>query len=414
MRAYVGVDWSATEAVCAVAGEEGPPRPIRGPAKPTLGSVREIVERARSMTGADEVYVMIEGGATQWVWLFHTAGAVVQVVDPKQARRYAESQGSSGAKDDPRDAGSLADMCRSPSHRKPAWKPDSTELQRIDVLAIMHEQLTKDLGRAKQRVRDAVRKWMPQVERALPGDVGGRWIKRFLGKVPTPWHARTLKRAAFDRLVEGARMETRDRLWAALEETEAPWLSGELAQVIAVQVRHGLDQVELLRDQLQDIERRLDDVTRDTAARQIAESMDGVALLVCTAMLQYAFRDGPTDRDQASIRMGASPVFVGSGRTKKGRPKGTARMRRAAPSQARRMTYLMGRLASQRLDWARAMYADAMQRGQNPATAYRRIARCILRIQTAMLRTGQPYDNARYVAALKARGVRWAIELVAA
>jgi len=89
-------------------------------------------------------------------------------------------------------------------------------------------------------------------------------------------------------------------------------------------------------------------------------------------------------------------------------------MRRAAPSRARRATYLIGRLATQRLGWAAAMYEDARSRGQSAATAFRRVARCVLRIQTAMMRTGQPYDDGRYVAALKAKGVRWATHLVSA
>jgi hypothetical protein len=54
------------------------------------------------------------------------------------------------------------------------------------------------------------------------------------------------------------------------------------------------------------------------------------------------------------------------------------------------------------------MYVDARARGQTAATAYRRIARSLLRILTAVVRTGEPYDDARYVASLKAKGVPWA------
>src|SRR5690349_17557808 len=73
---YVGVDWSATEIVCAVAGESGEPRPIRG-ATPSLSSVKDLVERARAAIGGDEVLVMIEAGAPQWIAMLHEAGAIV-------------------------------------------------------------------------------------------------------------------------------------------------------------------------------------------------------------------------------------------------------------------------------------------------------------------------------------------------
>ena len=126
-------------------------------------------------------------------------------------------------------------------------------------------------------------------------------------------------------------------------------------------------------------------------------------------LIQFAFRDGvPADRDEASIRLGASPVFVGSGKHRDGRSKGHARMRRAAPSRGRRATYLIGRLVTPRHAWAKAMYEDGRKRGQKAATVYRRITRSVLRILTAMLRSGKPYDEAQYVASLKANGVAWA------
>jgi hypothetical protein len=408
----MGVDWSATEIVCAVAAEEGSPERIRG-AKPSLGEVQQLVKRALAKCGATELYVMIEAGSPLWVSLLHAAGAVVYVVDPKQARRFAESQGSSGAKDDARDSSSLTDMCRSAAHRKKPWAPDSPALQQLDQLGYMHERMGRDNVRVIQRLRDALRRSMPLVERALPKELGTKWVIAFLRKVPTSWHGQKLTRNRLDRLTRGARTETRDRLWNALQQTQAPWLDASVAGRLATEVRFDLEQLAMIGKHLAEVEKQMDEVTSGMANRQVAESMGGIALLLSATLIRYAFRDSvPADRDEASIRMGASPVFVGSGKRKKdNKPKGTARMRRAAPARARRATYLIGRLASRNLDWARAMYANAMERGQPPATAYRRIARCVLRIQTAMMRTQEPYDNARYVATLKAKGISWATGL---
>jgi transposase len=412
MRAYVGADWSATEVVCCVVGESGPPLLKRLQAEPSLDSVRALIERVRSKVGADEIYVMIEAGAGLWVNLFHAAGAVVHVADPKQARRFAESQGSSGAKDDPRDSGSLADMCRSPSHRQEPWRPEAVASRQLDVLATLQEQRTKDLGRAKQRLRDVLRGQMPLVEQALPHDVSANWVRRFLRKVPTPWHARKLTRAEFDRLAAGAKPERQDRVWTALQATQAPWLDEALAKTIATQVRFELDQMEALAKQLAKIDEQLDAVTEGTTTREAADSIKGIGLQLSATLLQYAFREGvPAGRDEASIRMGASPVFIGSGKTKDGKPKGYVRMRIAAPSRGRRATYLIGRQVTPRHRWAAAMFADGRRRGQNAATVYRRIARSVLRIFTALVRTGQAYDEERYIASLKAKGVPWAASL---
>jgi hypothetical protein len=398
--------------VCAVAGETGAPKHLRGAAKPSLESVRDLLARARSMVGHDEVWLTIEAGAPIWIRLFHQAGAVVHVVDPKRARRFVESQGSAGGKDDRRDAASMADLCRSERHRPSPWRPDSAELQQLDALAGLHEQVSRDLGRTKQRLREELRRQMPLVEKALPKDLCSAWVSKFLKEAPTPWHAKRLSRATVDELMKAAAPATRERMWEALQNTEAPWLLETVAPTVAYVVHSDLEQIALFSRQLEEIERRLDAVTESMATRELAESMGGVALLMAATLIQFAFRDGvPKDRDQASIRMGASPVFVGSAKDRKGRTKGHAKMRRAADSRARRATYLLGRLAMQRLRWAGEMYKDARKRGQSAATAFRRIARCVLRIQTAMVRTGQPYDEERYVATLKAKGVPWAVAL---
>jgi transposase len=413
VNAYLGVDWSATEIVCAVVGEEGSPISLPGGTPPELAKVRKLIERARALVpNADEVHAMIEAGASGWVSMLHCAGAIVHVVDPKQAKRFAESRGSSGAKDDRRDAALLAEMCRSPAHRKPAWEPDSPEMQQLDVLGGLHEQLSTDLGRVKQRLREVLRQQMPLVERALPKELRTAWVGRLLKKAPTPLELKALTREEFDELVTGSHAKTQDRVWDAISKTDALGLVPSVARIVGERVRIELDQMVLLGKQLDRVEKRMDRLTRDMRTRRIGESMAGIAMRLATSLILFAFRDGiPADRDVASIRMGSSPVFVGSGRRKDGRVKGIVRMRLAAPARARRATYLMGRLAMCNLDWAKAMYADAMERGQSSATAFRRIARCVLRIQSAMMRSGEPYDDAKYVATLKSKGVRWAAAL---
>jgi transposase len=412
MRAYVGADWSATEVVCALAAEGGPPLPSRLRAAPRLEAVRELIDQVRSKVGATEVVVLLEAGAEIWLNLFHAAGAAVHVADPKQARRFAESQTSSGAKDDPRDAASLLDMCRSEAHRKHAWAPEPAEIRQLDVLATLQEQRSRDLGRAKQRLRQVLRGQMPLVEEALPKDIGAQWVARLLRQAPTPWHARKLTRSEFDRLTEGGREQSRVQVWEALQATQAPWLDAAVAKTIGAQVRFELAQMELMGKQLAEIEAQLEEATSGSESRKVAQSIKGIGLQLSSTLLQYAFREGlPRDRDEASVRVGASPVFAGSGKHKNGRSKGIVRMRRAAPARGRRAAFLIGRLVVPRHPWAAAMYADGRRRGQNAGTVYRRITRCVLRIVTALMRSGEPYDEARYVASLKAKGVSWAAEL---
>jgi transposase len=394
-----------------VAGEEGKPQGI-GRAEPKLTSVRKLLDRAQQRHPG-ELHVVIEAGGVAWVRLFHAAGAVIHVVDPKQVKRFAQSLCSSGAKSDRRDARTLAELGRSPLHRPEAWVPESSLRLRMTALASEHDQLTQDIVRNEQRLREVLRAWMPLVNDAIKR-VDSRWVGRFLRAIPTPRHANATTREEFDGILEGTRCPraARDALWDALTLTEVPpGLDEAVAATVGGTVRRFLDRIDHLRSTCREVDDELDELTSQHTTRQLFDSVGGIGVQQATALLLHGFEDTPTHRDQAAIQMGACPVFVGSGVRNDRTPKGFVTVRRAAPSRARRAVYLMGRLAIQRLGWAKAMYADARRRGQSAATAFRRIARSLLRILTALLRDNVPYDDAHYVATLKAKGVPWAASL---
>lgn len=416
MNVYVGIDWSANEAACSSGIGAGAPRRLAG-AKRTLRDVEGLLDRVRKLAPENAtVHVVIEAGAPGWVELFHHAGAVVHVADSKQAKAFAESLCSSGAKDDGRDSDNLVKMGQSPAHCPPAWEPRDDVRAQLEVLSSLHEAFSRDLCAAQQRLRSALREQMPALE-AVMKDLTLGWVSKLLRAVPTARHASLLTENDVRAVLAGtgARETTRLAVLEALQATSAPWLSEGRARILALQVECLLTQVEQLGQQVSKIEAEMDTLTGQMELRKSLESVGGIGTKIANRLIRYAFEEEePKHRDQASIQLGASPVFRGSAKDKKGRPKGHAAMRRAAPPRARATTYLLGRCAALELAWAGAMYADGRSRGQGPGTAYRRIARALLRILTALHRTGERYDDARYVAALKAKGVPWAAQLDAA
>lgn len=411
MRAYVGADWSAKRIVCAtVCHGEVKPRFIAGAeanAESVAGLLARVVERH---PGTTEVAVFIESGLEIWQRLLHAAGAVVYVLDAKQVNHFARSLGSSGAKDDKRDARVLAELGRSMDHRLHRYEPPSAAQEQLRALSRAHDATTQKLTKQYQQLRAHLLRAMPEVSRALP-KLNTRWVRSFLGAAPTPWHAVAMANEDFERLCRRAKPASRDALWAAILRIQNPWMNAATAEVHALVIRQQLARIEALLADLAALETAIESVVDIREQRETLESVKGIALLQTTALLLHAFDEEPSHRDAAAVRMGAAPVFKGSAKTRTGKPKGHVTFRRSSPSQARRSAYLLGRLASQNLAWARAMYADGVSRGQKPPTVYRRIARSLLRILTAMLRTGEPYDDERYIARLKMNGVPWALSL---
>ena len=413
MTVYVGVDWSAKGVVCATGEEVGEIRRING-AEPTLASVSDLMARVRARHGGEsDVRVVLESGRRCWARLFLASGAAVHVVDAGQSKSFAKSLCSSGAKDDGRDCETMVKLGRSAAHLPAEWTPNAEEYEQLEAVEALRSQLSNAWGRVVNQLRAAMADTMPMVSAALPS-LDYKWVVGFLREVPTGWHASRLSRRDFDLLLQGSgsHRKSREALWEALARTEAPWLREAVAKVLGQQMRALLEQLEVLTRQLAQAEAELDALTRQMPVRPILESVDGIALRQCASLIRFGFGAGDvTHRDAVGVRMGACPVFGGSGSDKHGKPKGKVWMRRACSSRARRTVYLLGRLAAQHLRWAAAMYADGVARGQSAATAYRRVARSLLRILTAMVRDGTPYDEERYIAILKSKGLPWAVAM---
>ena len=351
MEVYVGVDWSAREVVCSSAQGDEPPRRITG-AKRTFADVQEFIERVGLRhPNAEEVHVIIEAGASGWAEMFHHAGAITHVVDPKQAKAFGESVCSSGAKDDGRDSATLVEMGRSPRHRPAVWSPDIELRAQLCELAAVHEMLTKNIVTAQQRLRSHLRERFPELEAVLK-DLTLRWVHRLLRTVPTPRHAQEMTKAALRALMarSGVHTKTLDRIWVVLQEDTAPWLTEGLAEAQATHVNALVGQIEVLGLQLAAVDQQLDELTADLDLRKNLETVGGIGTKMANRLLRFAFdfERAPEHRDAVGIQLGACPVFRGSGKTRSGKLKGNVVMRRTANHRARATTYLLGRLASQR------------------------------------------------------------------
>jgi hypothetical protein len=245
---------------------------------------------------------------------------------------------------------------------------------------------------------------MPLVEAAIV-DFDVKWVRRLLRLGPTAWHLGRVSREALVGAMRGAHAATTARVVDAASSTEAPWLTEAVAEDEARTVRQGLDRLELVDAQIEAADLAIDEVLAAVPVAQRVMEVDGIGRHLAAALVVFGLL-GAGDRDSAGVRMGASPVFRGSGKRWDGAPRGVVVMRKATASRARQSTYLLGRLAVLHHDWAKRQYAAARQRGKNAATAYRQVARSFLRILYAMVRDGTSYDAQRYERALQARGVK--------
>ena len=172
MDVYLGVDWARYNGVVvALVGE----REHRFKYDRTSAGIEQLMSRVRGVGGANSsIRVAIEAGDTAVTVLLSRWGAIVHVIDPKQAKRHAESLRSTRAKDDVRDARNLARMAQSEAHRRePFVLPDD----RREALDLVMSELERS-GERQQRLVNQLRARLVEIAPELDNALGDVTTKR--------------------------------------------------------------------------------------------------------------------------------------------------------------------------------------------------------------------------------------------
>jgi transposase len=108
-----------------------------------------------------QVTVCIETDRGPWVQALLAAGYQVYAVNPRQAARFKERYGTSGAKSDRGDAHAHADMVRIDAAQLRPIAGDSEQAQAVKVVARAHQTLIWERTRTFQRLRNTLREYFP-------------------------------------------------------------------------------------------------------------------------------------------------------------------------------------------------------------------------------------------------------------
>lgn len=410
MDIYLGVDWSQDSAFC-VFGSPCKSRKLK--ISPAPSQVEHLFESIhKSFPKVDKIHLALEAGSPLWLRLFEQSEAILYIIDGKQAKCFANSRCSSGAKDDRRDADSLYHMIMSPSHRKNVHVRLSPELQALERLSANDERLTVQRTAEVQRLRQQLANTMPGLSKVF-SDLTTKTALAFLARYPTPGAVRALKPDVFERFAKKHRMRKAKKaaVWEETRKVFDLW-SKEESQAQATLVRQLVKRLRSLLESQKELKEKINALYEKCEGSKSLASFAGVGPGIGSTLLSQVFSKPQDKRDTAAILSGAAPVTKSSGETGKGkRTKRTVHMRKSVSSSLRRMNYLLGMQASMRHDWAKAQYNAAIERGKNAATAYRIVARSVLRILQALVRDKKEYDRDRYVAVLKSKGVEWAANL---
>ncbi|MGI5507871.1 IS110 family transposase [Streptomyces sp. CA-106131] len=269
----------------------------------------------------ERVAVGIETDRGPWVQALIAAGYRVYAISPRQAARFKERYGTSGAKSDKGDAHALADMVRIDRDQLRPVAGDSDQAQAVRVVARAHQTLIWERTRTFQRLRSTLREYFPGALTAYAAlELTSTDALELLIKAPTPETAAKLTKQQITAVLARHRRRNREQKAAAIQAALREPQLGIAAPVAAAYAAAAVAHAKLLialNEQIDALEEQVSAHFRAHPDAEIYLSLPGMGVITGARVLAE-FGDDPTRYTSAKARKnyaGTSPITRASGKS---------------------------------------------------------------------------------------------------
>jgi transposase len=391
---FVGDDWAEDHHDVELQDEEGR-RLGRARLPEGVAGVARLHELIGAHLGEDagpeQVAVGIETDRGPWVRALLAAGYTVYAVNPRQAARYRERHGASGAKSDAGDAHALADMVRTDAHQLRAVAGDSEQAEAVKVVARAHQTLIWERHRHMLRLRTALREFFPAALEAF-GDLAAPDSLELLAKAPDPAAAARLTPAQVTAALRRARRrKPQERAAAIVAALRAEQLGQPpaVAAAYAATVRSLVRMITAFNEEITVMEDQVSECFGRARDAEVLLSQPGLGKILAARVLGE-FGDDPARYASAKARKnyaGTSPVTRASGKKKAVLARFVRNDRLADALHQQAFCALTASPG------ARAYYDELRARGQGHHAALRQLSNRLVGILHGCLKTGTLYDE---------------------
>ena len=414
---FVGFDWGSEKHRVALFDRTGKLIERRDVAH-SAAAYAELGDWLLRTTQASpaEIAVAIETTHGPVVDALIDRGLRVYAINPKQLDRFRDRYSVAGAKDDTRDADTLGRSLRTDPEAFRALSPDNPLIVQLREASRTAAELTRDLGRLTNQLRDLLWRYYPQML-ALDDNLAAPWLLELWQHAPTPAKGARLHKETIARLLKTHRIRRldADQVRTVLREPPLPSAPG-VTEAATGHIRLLLPRIRLLNSQIKTVHAEIDALCQQLAGPQTIEpgesvpgqsieqrdvailhSVPGVGRIVGATLLAEA-SEPLRRRDYHAIRTlaGQAPVTKRSG-------KSCFVQRRLACNK---------RLANAMYHWARVAvvcdprskqrYAALRARGCSHGRTLRSVADRLLKLLCTLLQRQVSFDpnhNAKEAAA---------------
>jgi len=404
---FVGFDWGSETHRVSLFDASGTSIGRRDVAHSATGYA-ELGDWLLRTTGAEPgaVAVGIETTHGPAVDALIDRGFRVYALNPKQLDRFRDRYSVAGAKDDTRDADTLGRSLRTD---RPAFRllsPDNPLIVQLREATRSANDLTRDLGRLTNQMRDLLWRYYPQML-ALDDNLAAGWLLELWQLAPTPAKGARLHKATIARILKAHRIRRldADQVRAILKEPPLPAAPG-VSEAAVGHIRLLLARIRLLNGQIKATHAWIDTLNRDLAGPPVVEpgesvpgqtteqrdvtilhSLPGIGRTVLGTLLAEA--SGPLRRrDYHAIRAlgGQAPVTVRSGKSC------FVKRRMACNKRLATAMYHWGRVAAMHDAKSKQRYAALRARGCSHGRAIRAVVDRLLKLTCVLLERQVRFD----------------------
>lgn len=394
MKTIIGIDWSETKHVVHIYNE--------------AGSLVSRLEISQSVTGfsqlkrqitavtkeASNCLIAVETSHNLLVDYLAESGYRLYIIAPSVVASNRGRQGSSGAKDDERDAQLLADILRTDRGRLIPWQADGPLVRQMRTLLSGVDDLTASIIAQHNRLRTNLLRYYPQPLVAF-SNLTSQLALHFLTTYAAPADLVGLtldQLTAFSRAHHYYRYDRLPTLLANLL-TPAPQPAASVIPAFRQQTLFLAQQLLLLTQQKMEAISQVNQLFTQHPDAPIFASLPGAGELLAPKLL-VMFGDHRQRYPHRSILpsiAGTCPVTIASNRSR------YVKFRRACNHQHRQTIQQFAQASTRQSTWAATYFSQALARGLAKSHAYRCLANRWLHIIWTLWQNRQPYDEAYHL-----------------
>lgn len=367
MGHYIGIDNSSLDHKVRVIDNNGNLK-LSFTVANNLDGFNEIDDKLHDLTDAHIGFELPHGPIVDFL---HENNYILYSLNPLKIKRYKESFKVSGNKNDDIDALAIAEYLRSNSSHTRELVYNSSEIERLKTLSIIHTRLTNDRARHINKLHFVVRQYFP-LQEALFGDFGCTVHLKMIIKYPT---YNKLKSASDDEIKsflknnKYCRSTYIDRVIERIKKYNQ-MISPDVEYAYQFEAECLCRIIQVLDEELKRDEKEMNKITDSHNLGKFFKSLPGAGSILACKLLAL-FGDNKKrfdDYNGVQCLFGTAPKNYQSGMYHK------VIMRKACNKSARTVLYKFAFSTLQFSEWARDYYDKQKDKGKTHSVAIRALS----------------------------------------